>query len=111
MKKPCQHVSCGLKDEEEVKEEKERREKEEEEDKKDERELKWKDPTSQIAPITGTFRSQFLQKALAAILQSLPRSFPRWLCPLLSVSPPSFFFFPFYLTIPAGLLLVRYFLP
>lgn len=35
------------------------------------RELKWKDPTSQIAPITGRFRSQFLQKALAAVPQSL----------------------------------------
>lgn len=55
--------------------------------------MKWKDPTSQIAPITGTFGSQFLQKALADVSQSLPLSFPRSLCLLLSVSPLSFFFF------------------
>lgn len=50
-------------------------------------ESKWKDPTSQIAPITGTFRSQFLQKALAAVPQSFPLSFLCLLCPLLSLSP------------------------
>lgn len=56
-------------------------------------ELKLKDPTSHITPITGTFRSQFLQKALAAIPQSLPLSLPRSLCPSLSFSPLSFFHF------------------
>lgn len=34
-------------------------------------ELEWKDPTSQIAPITGTFRSQVLQKTLAAVPPNL----------------------------------------
>lgn len=32
---------------------------------------KWKDLASQILPITETFRSQFLQKTLAALPQSL----------------------------------------
>lgn len=78
------------------------------EEKKDREEPKWKDPTSQIAPITGTFRSQFLEKALAAVPQfplphPLSLSFAR--CVLCSASP-----LPFYLTIPVGLPLVRYFL-
>lgn len=65
-----------------------------------------KDPTSQITPITGTFRSLFLQKALAAILQSLPLFFPCSLCPF-SRSLLFLFVFPFYLIIPVGLQLVK----
>lgn len=92
-KKRCQQASCRLKDEEEVKEKKERRRRGGGGREERQGESKWKDPTSQIVPITGTFRSQFLQKALAAVPQSLPLSFPRLLCPLLSVSPPFSFHF------------------
>lgn len=63
-------VACRLKDEEEVKNEKERRKEKRGEERR--AELKQKDPTSQIAPITGTFRSQCLQKTLAALLKSFP---------------------------------------
>ena len=58
------------------------------------REMKWKDPTSRITPITGTFRSQFLLKALAAIPQSL--SLFLWLAVLCSLSLLFFFFFSFF---------------
>lgn len=71
---------------------KRRRKEEEKKRRRRQRELKWKDPTSQVAPITGTFGSQFLQKALAAIPQSLPFSLPRSLCSLLSNSFFSCFF-------------------
>lgn len=76
-KKPCQHASCRLKDEEEVKEEKGRRRRRRRRKRGEERRggLKWKDPTSQIAPITGTFRSQVLQKTLAAVPPNLFPSF------------------------------------
>lgn len=85
----CQHASfVGLKDGGRGEGKKRRKRREERRG-----ELKWKDPTSQVAPITGTFRSQFLQKALAAIPQSLPFSLPRSLCPLLANSSSSFFFF------------------
>lgn len=92
-KGPRQDASCRLKDEEEVKEEKGRRRREKGGGQERPGELKWKDPNSQIAPITGTFRSQCLENALAAVPHSLPRSSSsRSLCPLLFISPPSFFF-------------------
>lgn len=93
-KKAGQHASCRLKDEEEAKEEKGRRREKEEEvggEKKTRRTEYGNIQLLRSHQFTGTFRSQVLEKALAAVPQSLSRSFPPLLCPLLSVSPPSFF--------------------
>lgn len=62
-------------------------------------ELEWKDPTSQIAPITGTFRSQVLQKTLAAVPPNLFPSFSLACCVFCSLFllPLIFLFFYFIL--------------
>lgn len=98
--KPRQRASCRLEDEDEVKDKRSIKKGGGERH----RELEWKDPTSRVAPITGTFRSQVLQKTLAAVPSISSPLFP-WL--LETLSSPSLlhpltlflFFFSFLFSI------------
>lgn len=106
-KNPASNASCRLKDEEEVKEERERR-KEREEEKKDGR--------TEMERSNFSDRTNYrnIQEPVSAESISSHSTISSPLFPSLAVSfalrLSSLFFFSIYLTIPVGLLLVRYFL-
>lgn len=111
-KELCQHASSRLKDEEEVKEEKGKKV----EKKRRRRKMRGR---SEMERSNFSDRTNYRNIREPVSAESISRRFPisSPLFPSLTVSFALrlsslvfFFFFPFYLTIPVGLVLVRYFL-
>lgn len=96
-KEPCQHASCRLGDEEEVKEERERRR----------GEKRW----VEVERSGSSDHTSCIQEPVSAeSISSDSAMFSLAHYVLFALQLSSLYFFPFYLTIPLGWLLVRYFL-